>query len=376
MKGFLSFFCLFLICSASYAQDNLMIKLDAIIEKHYPNQKDPGIMLQVHDNNEKILYSGSSGIANLETSEHISSNTNFRMASVSKQFTVFAIWMLVDEYKIDIYNTKLIEFFPNLKGPIANCNIYYLLNHTSGVLDYEGLIPVNQKDQLSDLDVLKIIEPLDSVYFQPGSKWRYSNTGYCLLALIIEKVSGKNYSNYVKEKIFSVFGMRNSLVYNPEDKISNRAYGYHLQDDKFRFADQSLTSATKGDGGVYTSAEEYLLWNAKYFQALGSKFSFSILFKNNLAPINQDISYSYGKFVGKDNLGNTVYFHSGESTGFNNFVLSIPDRNIHISLFSNRDDQKIVSFIDDLLKELDIQIKGLEGKSVFNWLSRAYMNEF
>jgi CubicO group peptidase (beta-lactamase class C family) len=235
---------------------------------------------------------------------------------------------------------------------------------------------VNQKDQLSDLDVLKIIEPLDSVYFQPGSKWRYSNTGYCLLALIIEKVSGKNYSNYVTEKIFNVFEMRNSLVYNPEDKIRNRAYGYHLQDDKFKFADQSLTSATKGDGGVYTSAEEYLLWNSKYFQALGSISSFSIFFKNNLAPINQDISYSYGKFVGKDNLGNTVYFHSGESTGFNNFALSIPDRNIHISLFSNRDDQKIVSFIDDLLKELDIQIKGLEGKSVFNWLSSVYMNEF
>ncbi|VTP97042.1 serine hydrolase domain-containing protein [Sphingobacterium daejeonense] len=146
-------------------------------------------------------------------------------------------------------------------------------------MDYEGLIPVNQKDQLSDLDVLKIIEPLDSVYFQPGSKWRYSNTGYCLLALIIEKVSGKNYSNYVNEKIFSVFGMRNSLVYNPEDKISNRAFGYHLQNDKFRFADQSLTSATKGDGGVYTSAGRISFMECQILPSVGVQIFIFHLFQ-------------------------------------------------------------------------------------------------
>src|SRR5690606_30559756 len=122
----------------------------------------------------------------------------------------------------------------------------------------------------------------------------YSNTGYCLLALIVEKVSGKNYIDYLREKIFEVSDMPNSLVYEPMAKIKQRAYGYHLSDGKFKFADQSLTSATKGDGGVYTSANEYLLWNSNYLQALGIGGAFFLSFKNNLDPINNEISYSYG----------------------------------------------------------------------------------
>jgi len=376
MKSFVSSACFILFSLLAYSQDNLKKQLDMLVDKYYPNPSDPGIMFQINDNSKNILYSASRGTADLKTNTPISPKTNFRMASVSKQFTAMAIYKLIDEKKLDIYNTKLEEFFPELNGPIKNCNIYYLINHTSGILDYENLIPTNQKEKLSDSDVLKLIQPIDSIYFKSGTKFRYSNTAYCLLALIVEKVTGKDYSSFVKAEFFDKLKMSNSLVYNPTDKISDRAFGYHLDNKKFKYADQSITSATKGDGGVYTSAEEYLLWNDSYLQFLGSNLSFSSFFENNKVPINKNISYSFGKFVGSDQYGNTVYFHTGESTGFNNFVLTIPYKNISISLFSNRDDQIISKFIDDVLNVLDIKVKGLEDMSLFSWLSNVYMNKY
>ncbi len=357
-----------------YAQDETDNKLNHLIDKYYPNQEDPGIMLYISDNQGKMQYSKYKGMANLDAGENITSKTNFRMASVSKQVTAHAIYQLLKGNKIDFYQ-KISDFFPNLKGKARDINVYYLLNHVSGIVDYEEILPENQKNQLSDHDVLQLIEAVDSTNFQMGTKFRYSNTGYCLLSLIVEKASGKDFSRYVKEEMFDKWEMRNSLVYKPSDKILNRAYGYHLKEDQFVYADQSITSATQGDGGVYTSGEDFAKLNAGMnfdMGVWGPTVGYGVYFENNLCPINKDISYSFGKFFGKDQNGNNAFFHSGESTGFNNIVISIPQRDLCISLFSNRDDLQIDSFFEEILKLMDIQIQGLGDKTLFAWLSDVY----
>ena len=358
-----------------FSQEEVKTKLESLVNEYYPKKTNPGIMLQVYNNDNKVIYAKGQGIADLKSGRKIDINTNFRMASVSKQVTAAAIYQLIKDNKIDATKAKLSDFFPNLKGEIRNATIPQLLNHSSGVVDYEEIIPKGQKKQLRDADVLKLIEPLDRVYFNPGTKFRYSNTAYCLMALIVEKVSGKGFSEFVWDQFFKPLNMQNSLVYNPEDEIKDRAYGYHLKDKKFVFADQSITSATKGDGGVYTSANEYKLWNQAFIKSIEEDSSFSDFFGKNIIAINKDCSYSMGKFVAIDQFGNKVYFHTGESTGFNNLVMSIPSKNINICLFTNRDDKKINPFIEELLSALDIKLMQQEKKPVFKWLSETYANE-
>src|SRR5690606_13696472 len=186
----------------AFSQGNVKSKLEDLIKEYYPKDNDPGIVLQVYDNNNKTIYAKGQGIADLKSGRKIDVHTNFRMASVSKQVTAAAIYQLIKENKIDVNTAKLSDFFPKLKGEIRNATIPQLLNHSSGVGDYEEIIPKGLKKQLRDSDVLKLIEPLDRVYFSPGTKFRYSNTAYCLMALIVEKVSGQGFSEFVWDHFF------------------------------------------------------------------------------------------------------------------------------------------------------------------------------
>lgn len=374
MKNIVVFIVFIFIIQRGYTQEEVNANIGRIVDKYYSQQDNPGIMLQIFNNKAEIIYAIGAGKGDLKSGKEIDNHSNFRMASVSKQFTAAAIYQLVQDKKLNV-SAYISEFFPGLRAEVRKASVFQLLNHTSGIVDYEELIPENQETQLSDSDVLKLVEPLDRVYFAPGSKFRYSNTAYCLLALIVEKVSGQGFSEYVYEKFFHPLKMEHSIVYSPADEIKDRAFGYHIKDGEFVFADQSLTSATKGDGGVYTSAEEYKQWDVTYFKRLKDDSLFSRFFVDNYSTINPSFFYSMGKFVGKDQDGDFVYFHSGESTGFNNFVMSIPAKNLHLSLFSNRDDQIIEPFIEEVLKSLNIQVQGLENKPIFKWLSDIYANK-
>ncbi|MFZ4261276.1 serine hydrolase domain-containing protein [Sphingobacterium sp. HJSM2_6] len=352
-------------------------KLDNIIKQYYPNANEPGIVLGIQSKAHQLNYTHQQGVSSVATLKPLTATSNFRMASVSKQFTAMAIYTLLVEGKIQI-NQPIKDFFPKLSLKVGNITIQQLLNHSSGILDYENLIPKTQKKQLMDQDVLDFINPLDSLYFEPGSKFRYSNTGYCLLALIVEMASGRSYPEYVNEVIFSPFKMHNSLLYTTKAKIKNRAYGFHPQGSQFVFADQSLTSATKGDGGVYTSANDYLKWAIGISKSgANRKLRLDIdLLRYNQFPISNAIRYSMGWFIVSDLQQNQYFVHSGESTGFHNIVLQQPDLGIYINLFSNRDDLIIAECFEAILQELEIKIQGKADLTLFDWLSRIYANNY
>lgn len=290
--------------------------------------------------NEEIIYQKVVGEADIEHHTEASTITNFRMASVSKQFTAAAILMLEKQGKLSL-DQPLTDFFPDFAAPGKLITLRHLLTHTSGIVDYEEIMPDTLQAQLLDTDVLALVEGYDKVYFPAGSEFRYSNTGFCLLALVVEKVSGQPYASFVEQEIFTPLEMLNSRVFEPGKDIPERAFGYALDEaGKVRFSDQSTTSATKGDGGVYTSLEDYRRWYNLRQEKLG--IDFPAAFSTCEAPL----SGSSGAFYGlgwfflpegtgrKKNLPLTMY-HSGSTCGFSNDVVEIPAEQTLVVFFSN-----------------------------------------
>ena len=306
--------------------------LDEAIQKHTQNG-EPGIALRIEKDG-KVLYSSGHGLADTKTRAPITPNTNFRMASVSKQFTAMAILLLEQDGKISM-DDPLSKFFPEIPVRVSGkIKLRHLLNHSSGIIDYESLMSDTIKEQLSDEDVLNMVKTQDSTYFEPGTRFRYSNSAYCLMTLIIEKVSGNIFPDFIKERIFQPLEMKSSMIYRADAEIDQRAMGY-ARDNRGRIqpSDQSLTSATKGDGGVYTSLNDY----AKWIDGLRNNklINFHKAMEKLKFPITEvpGSSYTAGWFV-KSNSPDT-FFHSGSTCGFSTFSIQVPSGNLSIVYFSN-----------------------------------------
>ena len=281
--------------------------------------------------NDKLLYQKGSGFANFDTEESITARSNFRMASVSKQFTAACIILLKNEGKLS-YEDSILKFLPEFNSEVGKkVRLKHLLTHSSGLVDYEDLIPKEQENQLTDADVVAFIKNEKDTYFEPGSAYQYSNSGFCVLEQIIERISGETYPEFIKKHIFLPLGMANSYLYQKGAAMPNRALGYAKNDhQKIVFSDQSITSATMGDGCVYTSLQDYQKW----LKALAQNRLFNILMEiktvNRPIEISGGLSYGLGWF----NAGGELY-HTGSTCGFSNVVWFNPERKSAIVYFSN-----------------------------------------
>jgi len=199
-------------------------QLDAILQD-YGRADAPGASVLVAQDG-KVLYRKAFGLANLEERTPITTATNFRLASVTKQFTATAVLLLAERGKLSL-DDPLTRFFPGFARAAHGVQVRHLLGHTSGLLDYEELIPPGTTVPLKDKDVLDLVGKEDRLYFAPGSQFRYSNTGYALLALIVEKVSGRSFAQFLEENIFDPLGMAGTVAYEEGiSKVARRAYGY------------------------------------------------------------------------------------------------------------------------------------------------------
>jgi CubicO group peptidase (beta-lactamase class C family) len=330
MKGFLFMVSGFLVTVSAFAQ--ITKELDSVI-KSYVATGEPGIALRVETKG-KVLYNKGFGLADISTKTPINAETNFRMASVSKQFTAMGVLLLEKEGKIS-FDDPISDILPEIPGRIGKkVRIRHLLTHSSGLIDYEALMGKDLKEQLQDKDILSLLKNQDTTYFEPGTQFRYSNSAYCLLTLIIERVSKQSFPVFIKERIFKPLNMNASKIYVASEQIPNRAIGYARdKKGKIKFSDQSLTSATKGDGGVYTSVIDYTKWvtalRANSLLDL-SAVSKRLNFKISEIP---DSYYNAGWFL--ENSANTMLFHSGSTCGFSTFVILIPQEDTSIIYFSN-----------------------------------------
>jgi CubicO group peptidase (beta-lactamase class C family) len=214
-----------------------------------------------------IVFQRSYGVRDLHSLEKIDEHTNFRLASVTKQFTAMAIMLLVHDGKLQ-YNERLTDIFPDFPEYGRTITVRMLLNHTSGLQDYEDLMPHSapqvprEQNQIEDTGVLDLLKRQNSTKFPPGSRWKYSNSGYVLLGVIVHKVSGISFPDFLHERIFSPMGMNNTVAYVcGQNQVPNRAFGHSFENGTWKQTDQSPTSATLGDGGIYSSVEELAKWD-------------------------------------------------------------------------------------------------------------------
>ena len=326
----------------------------------------PGAAVEVIRSRQVVFQHGY-GVTDLRTLHPIDEHTNFRLASLTKQFTAMAIMLLVHDGKLH-YDQTLTEVFPEFPAYGKSITIREILNHTSGLVDYEDLMakqygntPDDQIPQISDAGVLALMEKASTTQFPPGSKWQYSNSGYCVLAMVIEKVSGKSYSDFLHERIFAPLKMSNTVAYvKGENEIPNRAYGHSQQGSAFHETDQSSTSATLGDGGVYTSLADLAKWDA----ALGAHTLLSEAeMRPALTPVRPSaspaqenghaVSYGFGWFLDPYH-GHERMWHYGETIGFRTSIQRFPKGHLTVIVLSNRAD---LSAIDLALKTADLYLK-------------------
>jgi CubicO group peptidase (beta-lactamase class C family) len=325
------YFLLLFYTHTALAQSPLTTSLDSFF--HIQPAAAPGIALSIEKHGE-VIYRNTAGLANLSTKTPLDSLSNFRLASMTKQFTAMGILLLEKEGLLTL-NDPIGRWLPELPPGIGHrVLIRHLLTHSSGVLDYESLIPSAQTAQVLDADVLSLLTQHDSTYFPPGSRFRYSNSGFCLLALIIERVSHQSFAAFIRERIFLPLHMDNSTVYQEGQPIANRAMGYAKDSAGSVIpSDQSVTSATKGDGGVYTSLADYGKWTRALQQNLLIELPATLHHLRFAIAGMPDSYYAAGWFI--TGSSPVVLFHSGSTCGFTNFVMQIPGDEWSIVCFSN-----------------------------------------
>ncbi|MGK6350226.1 serine hydrolase domain-containing protein [Parapedobacter sp. DT-150] len=319
--------------SALKAQD--VAAIDRILAPY--QGKNPGAALLVVKDG-KILLQRNYGYADLGRGEKVTATTNFRLASVTKQFTAACILQLIDKGRLSL-NTTLTQAFPGFPAYGAAVTVKHLLTHTSGIPDYEDYVADTAfNPQIKDQGVLDILMTLDSGYFTPGTQFRYSNSAYALLALMVEQYSGQPFADYLEEHVFKPLGMTTTLAHEKgKTTVPSRAYGYTVMDGHWEQRDQSSTSAVLGDGGIYSNVMDLLKWDQALYTAavLPTKLLEEAFAYHHLAD-GDTVKYGYGWHLKKKDQDEQVVYHTGSSTSFRNIFYRIPSQHFSIILLTNR----------------------------------------
>lgn len=324
-------------------------------------EDSPGFAVLVKQD-DKVLFEQGSGVRDLRTKERIDPQTNFRLASCTKQLTAMATMLLVHDGKLR-YNETLPQIFPEFPAYGKSITVRNLLNHTSGLPDYEDLMDAAEKAegqlwsperQIRDDEVLQLLEKETIGKFAPGSKWEYSNSGYVLLGLIVAKRSGMSFGDFLRERIFAPLKMDHSIIFEKgKNEVAVRAYGYSKRNEKFAETDQSSTSATQGDGGVYSNLEDLSKWDdALRNHALLSEKEFAAAVTPAALPTGAEqklaedapeslrgkaVSYGFGWFLDLKSP-RPLMWHYGDTMGFKTAILRHIKSKLTVIVLCNRTD--------------------------------------
>ncbi|MDB6021262.1 MAG: Beta-lactamase [Pedosphaera sp.] len=324
-------------CGLAATADERLNMIDELF-REYSRSGAPGASVLVVKNG-KVLLEKSYGLADLEKKVPIAPDTSFRLASVTKQFTAMAIMQLADAGKLS-FDDPITKFFPEFPDYGKQITIRHLLNHTSGLLDYEDLIPKGTTIPVLDINALRLLQEQDKTYFPPGSQFRYCNTGYAFLALIVERVSGETFAAFLQKSIFLPLRMDQTLAYEAGiSTVANRAFGYSPAADGFTRTDQSLTSSVLGDGGVYSSINDLRKWDAAlYTTKLVSRKMLNTAFAPGKATLHdKEVQYGFGWFI-SEYRGLRNIWHSGNTVGFSTRIERFPEKKFTVIILTNRND--------------------------------------
>jgi CubicO group peptidase (beta-lactamase class C family) len=347
MKYLISLFTVILLtslsalCQPNTKKESRADKIGRIMKHYFTIGEFNGTILVSEKG--KILYKNAFGISDNSKGTALKIESKFYLGSISKQFTTMAIMMLKEKKKLS-YEDKLSKYFPELSPNADIISIKHLMTRTSGMPDYFQLGAY--KPDLTNQDVLKLLVKNKKIEFTPGDKFSYSNSGYLLLAMIVEKASETPYFQFMKESIFDPIGMKNTLVYDESKPIfNNRAIG-HTENGKL----DDYEILTVGDGGIYSTVEDLYKWDQSLYteklvssETINEAFSLTVLNNEKLSY------YGYGWFIGSEN----TVSHGGALSGFLAYMKrDLENKNSYFlltnygSAFARRD---LIEEIDDVL---------------------------
>jgi CubicO group peptidase (beta-lactamase class C family) len=360
--GFL-FLLSFIAASSSFAQSSAR-EISRQLEDEFSGiafSDSPGFAVLVKKDG-KTIFEQSYGVRDLRTKAKIDARTNFRLASFTKQFTAIAAMLLVRDGKLR-YEESVTNIFPEFPAYGKTITVRNLLNHTSGLPDYEDLMDQVEKTkgpiwspekQIHDAEVLQLLEKESHGKFAPGTKWEYSNSGYVVLGLIVAKVSGNSFGEFLYDRIFAPLKMNHTLVFERgKNEVANRAYGHSKKENTLVETDQSSTSATQGDGGIYSNLEDLSKWEdaLRNHTLLSEKDFLPAITPAQLPPgaeskLAEDVpeslrghasAYGFGWFLNLQDP-HPLMWHYGDTMGFKTAIFRYLADNVTVILLCNRTD--------------------------------------
>lgn len=347
--------------SARAGDDTLKRAVDAVFSGLVGPQ-EPGLAVLVRTNG-RTVYARGFGVAELRSRTRIDDTTNFRLASVTKQFTAMAIMLLVHDGRLR-YDDPLTSIFPAFPDYGRAITIRHLLTHTSGLPDYEELMEQAEKAngprwsaarQIQDDEVLALLAAQTKGDFAPGTRWAYSNSGYVVLGLVVAKGAGMPYREFVARRIFAPLGMTRTVVYQRGiNEVTRRAFGHRRETDGFLEADQSSTSATLGDGGIYSNLVDLAKWDAalethRLLAEADMRAGLTpVRLNDGTEPIKpaeanqpaeprRPVSYGFGWYL-DPYKGHARSYHDGDTTGFRTTIQRFSGDRSTVVVLCNRTD--------------------------------------
>ena len=351
------------LASTSFAGEGREAGTAAVFEGRV-RDGEPGLAVLVRQDG-KTVFARGYGVRDLRSQARIDPATTFRLASVTKQFTAMAVMLLVRDGKLR-YEDAITDVFPAFPAYGRAITVRHLLTHTSGLPDYEELMAAAEKGrapiwtaehQIRDDEVLALLRSETTGLFAPGTSWAYSNSGYVVLGLIVARVSGEPFGDFLRHRIFAPLRMNRTLAYEEgRSEVPGRAFGHARDGAGFRQADQSPTSATLGDGGVYSSLEDLAKWDealrvnellspartqpaltpATLADGTATRWPPGPRSSDDLAP-GEPVSYGFGWFLDPWR-GHARTWHHGSTSGFRSVIERFPDDRLTVVILANRDD--------------------------------------
>jgi CubicO group peptidase (beta-lactamase class C family) len=315
-------------CTAAAESD-----VDRTVRAEMQRQQIPGLALLVSRGGRAVLTQGY-GMANVELKVPVTPQTVFQSGSVGKQFTATAVMMLAERGKIGL-DEPLTKYFPKGPGWWKQVTVRELLSHTAGFTDYPPDFDF-RKDYTED-DLLKIVEAIPAAY-TPGTDWAYSNLGYLTLGILIHRVSGQFYGDFLQENVFKPLGMASTRIINEADIIPNRASGYRLIDGRLKNQEWVAPLVnTTADGSLYFSVLDLARWDAalytdKLLSSASLKQMWTVASLANGKPNKGH--YGFGWFMETRN-GHRVVEHEGQWQGFETQISRYVDDRLTVVVLTN-----------------------------------------
>jgi len=302
----------------------------------WDNNHSPGAAVGVFQNG-KILFSKGYGMANLDYGIPIDTESKFYVASIAKQFTAACIALLSIDKKLDL-NDDIRKYIPEIPEYEHTITIKNLLHHTSGIRDYLGIMYISGRsfqDYSKNDDVINMLSKQKALNFIPGSQHRYTNSGYVLLAEIVNRVSGMTIREFAANRLFKPLGMVNTFFKDDRSEIiKNRVIGYqHHGESAYK---RNLINFDKlGDGNLITTINDMMLWNENFYhKKVGGQKFVDLMLTKGILNNGKTISYAFGLFHG-DYKGYATVSHNGNMLGFGIEFLRIPEQHTAVVVMSN-----------------------------------------